>query len=299
MMEFLIKAPGTIGNVGPGFDVLGLSIDGLWDYFSICESDQFKITVEGRDAISVPTEPQSNTVTIAAQHLFDKVGSLRRFQVNIDRKLPLSGGLGASAASSVAGALAAAKIAHVLDDRSLIVEAALAGESAVAGRHLDNIAPCLLGGLTLIQNMKPIKFDCEKIWLVAVTPQQKLNTKDSRTVLPESLSTTEWTNQMASGIGMVQALTSGRLELLNAVTDIFAEPNRSKLIGGFERVKAGAMSAGASYCSISGGGPTCFAICTDEVVAKKVQESMETGFGQVSLSHIGVIDHVGAVIEST
>ncbi|MCX6129747.1 MAG: homoserine kinase [Proteobacteria bacterium] len=302
MKNFRIFSPATIGNVASGFDVLGMAVDGLGDYFSFESADDYQITVEGRDAALVPLEYEFNTVTMAAECFYAAFGGpIYRFKVHLERFLPLAGGLGSSAASSVAGALAAAKFANALDRTDLILRAALAAESAVAGPHLDNIAPCYFGGLTLIQDIKTFKIYpipmAAEFWITLVSPPLHLKTKEARKVLPKHLETARWTQQMAHCTSLALALTRGDMQhLAFGLEDPFAEAARGALIPNFTRAKAEALAAGAYGFSISGSGPTCFAFSPDEATALNVGRIVQGIYGAKSLVHIAKPRLTGAVI---
>ena len=204
-MQFKVFVPASIGNVGPGFDVLGLGLEELGDIFEFQfkdEKEPISIFVEGVDAALVPTDPKKNTVSIAAVFFAEKlVGRPISFSLKIKRNLPIAGGLGSSAASSVAGAFAAAHYFNKLD-KAWMIEAALEAESAVSGRHLDNIAPSLLGGLCVVEKsgetldatVIPVDMD---LYYVMMTPRIKLDTKSGRAILPKSLDTASWVKQLS------------------------------------------------------------------------------------------------------
>src|SRR5688572_27720331 len=142
-------APGSIGNVGPGFDVLGLAVDGIGDKVTVelTKGAPRIANITGVDADLVPRDPDRNCAAIAAHALLRPFGY--RAIVTIEKGLPLAGGMGGSAASSVAGAYAAALALGQSPAMRDVIAAALEGESVVAGRHLDNIAPSVVGGLAL------------------------------------------------------------------------------------------------------------------------------------------------------
>lgn len=291
-MKFSLFAPGTIGNVASGFDVLGLAVDELGDLYHIEEDKSYRIKVSGRDDELIPIDPEQNATTIAAAAFYKIAGvKPQPFSVHIERALPVAGGLGSSAAASVAGALAAARLSNAVDRVDWILKAALAGEGAVAGPHLDNIAPCFFGGLTLVQDVEtlsvyplPISKDFA---IVLVTPNLKIRTKDARQILPEQLKTSEWTKQMAHCTTLALALSRGDWDQLRfGLTDPFAEPARSKLIPGFNEAKTRAIRAGAFGFSISGSGPTCFALCPDRERAVVVGRELETVFGPDCRLHL-------------
>jgi homoserine kinase len=298
-----IFAPATIGNVGPGFDVLGLAVDGLGDTIIAEPTDgPFEIVeITGRDAESVPKDPEKNVASIAAKALLQQQKDPRGLRLSIKKGLPISGGLGGSAASSVAGALAAAEVyGHKVSLRALL-EAALAGEGFVSGKHLDNIAPCVLGGFTLVRTNEPpdiislpIRHDW---WLAVCTPNVKIETKAARAVLPLNWERLNWVQQMANTSALVHAFAQGDEDLVRrALDDGYAEPRRAPLIPNFFAVKQAALSNGAFGCSISGAGPTIFALCPNPADAEKVVAAMQRAFGTLaSVGHIGRIARKGAI----
>jgi homoserine kinase len=291
-------APGSIGNVGPGFDVLGLAVDGIGDTVTVelTKGAAKVMDVTGRDAELVPCDPERNCAAIAAQAYLRPFGY--NAIVTIDKGLALAGGMGGSAASSVAGAYAAALAlgqSPVLHD---VIAAALEGESAVAGRHLDNIGPSVVGGLALARCIDPI--DVVKLpvaaewWIALVTPRVRIQTKDARALLPDESPRAEWIQQMANTTALAHAFAVADGELLRrALDDRYAEPRRAPLIPRFHDVKRAALDAGAFGCSISGSGPTLFAVAPDERTARACASAMEAAFGEVASAHVGAIAQEG------
>ena len=292
-----IFSPATIGNVGPGFDCLGLCVTGLGDVFRVRRSTENRIVnVSGVGADKVPMDPSRNTVTIASQFVFQEQGAEGGIEVSIERSLPIAGGLGSSAASAVAGAKAAAELCGLTDEK-LIMKAALSAEASVAGWHLDNIAPCLYGGLVLVQDVK--SFSLVKLpvakgwWITLLSPSQLLETKASREALPKEVSWQLMVRQMTSALCLAEALREGDGELLrNSFKDEFAEAARGPLIRDFFRIKEAALASGALACSISGGGPTIFAVSQDEETAKSISIAMEAATSDASV-HVGMIADQG------
>lgn len=285
MSKVSVFAPATIGNVGPGFDVLGLALEGLGDTLTLelVNGPSAVKEVKGRDAEHVPTVASQNAAVIAAEAFLKSKNVNAGVHLWSDRRLPISGGLGSSAAASTSGAFAAALACGLPYTNDDILEAALAGEAHVAGRHLDNIAPCFFGGLTAVQSSSPpivqkLSF-AKHIRVVVVSPEFKLSTKEARAVLPSSLSTPQWTRQMALAIGLASGLSSGNEETIRlSLQDSFAEPARGPLIPGFAAVKNAALAAGALGCSISGAGPTVFALVSQESEPQKVADAMQKAF---------------------
>lgn len=298
-------APGSIGNVGPGFDVLGLAVDGIGDRVTVELTDrETRVAgVTGRDADLIPRDATRNAAAIAAIAWLRARGDRRGAIVTVDKGLPMSGGLGGSAASSVAGAWAAAAASGAKPRREEIIAAALEGEASVAGRHLDNIAAAVYGGLVLVRSVDPIdivRINVHSPWWVAlVTPNVQIETKRARSILPETLRREEWVQQMANTSALALAFSRGDGDLVRrALDDRFAEPHRAPLIPHFDAVKHAALSAGGFGCSISGSGPTIFAIAPDAEVARACGEAMQRAFGDIeSRLHVAAIATKGARVE--
>jgi homoserine kinase len=292
-------APGSIGNVGPGFDVLGLAFDGIGDTVTVelTRGESRVIAVTGRDAELVPLDADRNCAAIAANAYLRPFGY--RAIVSVDKGLPLAGGMGGSAASSVAGAFAAGLALGQAPAIADVLAAALEGEACVAGRHLDNIAPAVVGGLALSRCVDPI--DVVKIpvaadwWVALVTPRVRIQTKDARALLPHESDRATWVQQMANTTALAHAFASGDGPLLRrALDDRYAEPLRAPLIPHFYDVKRAALDNGAFGCSISGSGPTLFAIAADERAAKECAAAMTRAFAEVeATTHVGPIAREG------
>lgn len=267
-MRATVFAPGSIGNVGPGFDILGLALEGIGDTVTIELADEWSVEVTGRDAEMIPTDPRTNTASIAASAMLRRLGRKPCARMQITKGLPVSGGLGGSAASSVAGAYAAALAAGATVGAEDIILAALEGESFVSGRHLDNLSPITVGGLVLTRSVDPVEIVSLPVpqnWSIAtITPHVRIETKKARAILPEMWDRASWIQQMANTAALIAAFANADGPLARrALDDLYAEPRRAPMIPCFSAVKAAALKAGAFGCSISGAGPTIFAIVDD------------------------------------
>lgn len=285
-------APGSVGNVGPGFDVLGLALEGCGDRVTVelTGSEPRIVSVTGWDAHMIPLDPDANVAMIAARAWLRDAEVDAHPAVSIEKGLPLSGGLGGSAASSVAGAVAAAAAAGISASGDSIMKAALEGESLVSGPHLDNIAPSVLGGLALVRSVDPldvVSLPVKEDWHVAlVTPHVRIETKSARALLPESLPRAQWIAQMANTASMVHAFASGDSALMKrALVDLYAEPARASLIPRFPEIKAAALENGAFGCSISGSGPTVFALVLEQD-AQRCVDAMAAAAGEIGCDRI-------------
>lgn len=267
--RYRARAPGGIGNLGPGLDVLGCAITGVYDEVIAEWSQRPGITLLDPGHAELPRSPSRHTAAIAAGAVLESVRRMGAalhapgIALTAKKGLPLAGGQGGSAASAVAGAKAAnALLGDALDAQALLA-CCLEAESKVSGRHLDNIAPVLLGGIVLVRSLDPIDVIRLPVptglRIVLAHPAQRLSTAESRRALPATIPRAIVTHQLAQVAAMVAACYADDLSLFGrALDDRIAEPARAPLLPGFTDAKRAALGAGALGASISGAGPTAF-----------------------------------------
>lgn len=292
--------------MGPGLDILGLALDGAGDTVRAEWNDSAGIEVLDPGHPDLPTDPDQHTAALAARSVVERAG--RSFleppgiALTVHKGLPLSGGQGGSAASAVAGAFAVnALLGEPLDRRALIA-ACLTAEERVSGRHADNIAPSLLGGIVLIRALDPpdvVQLPVPpELSVVVVRPDQRLRTADARAVLPSDITRAVALHQAAQVGAIIAALACADYELLGrAIDDRIAEPARAALLPGFQEAKQAALAAGALGCSISGSGPSAFALVRGRAVGLQVGEAMAAAYaacGYQTDVRVAGIDRVGA-----
>ncbi len=297
-------APGGVGNIGPGLDILGLALAGMGDTVRAEWTDSPGIQIVDPGHPDLPTDPTRHTSGLAARAVIERAGDHRGagIALTITKGLPLSGGQGGSAASAVAGAVAVNALLGDPLDRWALVGAALAAEESVSGRHADNIAPALLGGIVLIRSLDPLDLVAlpvpDELWVVVARPDQRLRTAEARAVLPAQISRATALHQAAQVGAMVAALASGDYELLGrAIDDRIAEPVRTALLPGFREAKQAALAAGALGSSISGSGPTAFALVRGRPAGERVAAAMAAAYtscGHRSEVRVAQIDRQGA-----
>lgn len=285
MQQVRIYAPGSIGNVGPGLDILGLAVRGAGDVVRARRRASRGIVVMASGHPDLPTDPARHASALAAAAVLRRAGRAGRIGLELwlTKGLPLSGGQGGSAASAVAGAVAAS---HLLDeplDDLALLEAALEAESVVAGRHLDNIAPSLLGGLILIRGLDPVDVTRLPVppglRIVLAKPDYELSTRRGRAALPNAVPRATALAQAAAVATMVAGACLGDTALFGlGVDDRIAEPARARLLPGFAVAKAAAVRAGAVGCSISGSGPTLFALARSRPTAERVARAVTRAY---------------------
>jgi homoserine kinase len=261
-------APGGVGNIGPGLDILGLALAGRGDTVRAEWADERGIRILDSGHPDLPVDAAHHTAGLAAVAVLERAGDQRSrnrgMALTVQKGLPLSGGQGGSAASAVAAAVAVNALLGNPLDRLALVSACLEAEEGVSGRHADNIAPSLLGGIVLIRSVEPLDLVQlpvpDELCVVVALPDQQLRTSHSRSVLPAAIPREVALHQAAQVGAMVAALASGDYALLGrAIDDRIAEPARAELLPGFRHATQAALAAGALGSSISGGGPPAVA----------------------------------------
>jgi homoserine kinase len=301
-------APGSVGNVAVGFDVLGHSVDVVGDRVHATRVRERRVIIEAITGVvtNLPRDPERNAASMAVLALMDRLNLSHGFNLAVDKGIPLGSGLGGSAASAVAGVVAAAGLLDQRPDNLLLLKCAMKGEEAACGTaHVDNISSSLYGGLVLTVGIddpyvKQIPVP-DAVRCALVHPHMELQTRVARQVLQDTVRLSDVVWQQANLAGLIAGCFSGDLALVRAsLEDVVIEPQRSKLIPGFDAVKRAAMAHGALGCSISGGGPTMFAWC-EQTVATDVCGAMVGAFAEFGLASdhwITPITSVGARLVS-
>lgn len=297
-----VFAPGSVGNVGPGFDILGLAVAGAGDTVLAQRTEERGVVIASPGHPELPTDPASHTSGIAATEVLRRAGATWGLVLRVEKGLPLCGGQGGSAASAVAGAVAANLLLEEPLNHAALLAAALEAEAVVSGRHADNVVAILLGGLVLIRSLQPLDVIRlpvpPALRVVLAQPAHAMPTRMGRAVLPAQLSREDTVHQAAQVGALVAAAHSGDLDLLGrSIDDRIAEPARGPLLPGFLEAKRAALAAGALGCSISGSGPTSFALVRDLASGAAVAEAMQAAYrakGVTCTTRVAAPDLVGA-----
>jgi homoserine kinase len=295
-------APGSTSNVGPGFDCLGIAVAGIGDRVTAARAGVPGVRVLSVSDSRIPCDPSRNTAALGAAEVLRRAGKgSLGLELRVEKGLPLSGGLGGSAASAVAGACAAnALLGGPLDSEALL-RCALEAEAVVAGRHPDNAAPSLLGGAVVVLGVEPLRYARLRVHaslrLVFATPSYGVETARARAVLPASVARADAVGQASALAGLVLGLERGDGELLRAaMVDRVAEPSRVPLYPGYAPAREAALGAGAFGVAVSGAGPTLLAIvpsgAESAVGAAVLAAYRETGV-EAAL-HVAGVDAQGA-----
>ncbi len=297
-------APATVANVGIGFDILGHTVDTVGDRVRLRRIDEPVVRIRAITGVAgeLPIEAKSNTAGRALQAMHAALHLDYGFEVEIDKGIPLASGMGGSAASAVAAVVAASALLEEPVSRLQLLKFAMEGEIVASGSaHIDNIAPCLIGGLVLTvgidhPRVKQIPVP-PSLRCVLVHPHMFLGTREARAILKTDVTRSDFVWQSANLAGFISGCYSNDLDMIrDSFNDVIIEPQRHTLIPGFKAVQRGAMSAGALGCSISGAGPTVFA-WSEMQYAEAVRGAMVAAFtlhGLESDSWVSSLENYGA-----
>ncbi|MEE8294180.1 MAG: homoserine kinase [Sphingomonadales bacterium] len=312
-MKISFYAPASIGNLGVGFDVLGMAVkpvDGslLGDvvHLSANSAGENTLHVSGPFAAHLPKKATDNIVwhslQMFNQRLREAGGQVQNLQMALEKNLPIGSGLGSSAASSVA-AIAGLNTfyGNVFKERNLL-EMMGEMEARISGSlHYDNAAPCFLGGVQLmlpgagkICRPLPILRDC--FWVMAYSGVN-ISTKKARDILPENYSRSEtirFGQQLAAFIDACHC--QNREQAFRAFSDVIAEPWRAILLPGYAEAKEFLLHEGSLAVGISGSGPTLFSVARTLESAEDQAHWLRTNYSKTrdAFVHVCQGDEIGA-----
>ena len=292
-IEYLkVKAPATTANMGAGFDVFGMALDIPYDIIELEPWDSIKIVMEGKNAEGIPTDPIKNTAGIVALKMGCNV------KITIHKGIPPNSGLGGSAAPAAGTAFGSNKVFDLGFSAEELVWWAAKGEIVSAGvEHADNVASSLLGGFTIVHDGNVIALNPQNIGVVAVCPDQDINTKDSRKVIPESIRMEDHIYNIGSASMMVAGVMRSDIKIIgDSMKNRVIEAAREDLIIGYKRVKEAATGSGASGVTISGSGPTVIAVCEMDLRGD-VASAMSDAFKEYGIESEAYVTTVGRGVE--
>ena len=296
-----VRAPCSTANLGPGFDVFGLALDAFYDEVTVTKKGK-GITIVSSD--DIPLDPKKNTAGLVAKAMLEDIvkEGYSKYkgggEIKIKKGGPAGYGMGSSAASAAACAIAMNELFDVIyEDESLTYFAGM-GERASAGTvHYDNVAASLFGGFVIVHPQANTKgkyvnvTDCkvpQDIQLIVAIPKIKIpkqKTKASRGVIPKNVKFSDASINLANAAWIAANFAMGDATgALSYLEDLIVEPARKKMIPGYDKVKKNAMKAGANSCTISGAGPSVIAflehwdIAGKELMVKQTGEAMKKGF---------------------
>ena len=274
-----VYSPGSIANLGPGFDVIGVALDSLGDIVRLEKIDEpeVRLSVKGVGADKIPVDPEINSSGAVLQLVKERYDVSHGFKAEIRKGVPPGKGMGSSGASASATAIAVDHMLGLGLNTKELIGLAAHGEGAVAGApHADNVAASILGGYVLVgEDYDVVRLDAPNIGMIVVAPEINIEnkTRKARELLPEMVALKDavrnigYASRMTAGVALGDPVLFGR-----SICDYLVEPHRASMIPRFWEVKQAALDAGAYGCSISGGGPSVFAVGerVDEIASAMV-----------------------------
>ncbi len=294
-----VFAPATIANLSCGFDVLGLALEGVGDHMHLELTDQPGVQIRKVSGMDLPLEADKNVAGVAAMALLAQSEYRGGVAIEIEKRIKPGSGIGSSAASSAGAVWGLNRLLGSPFTLPQLVGFAMKGEELASGAaHADNVAPALLGGITLVRSTDPLdlaRVHCpEALHACVLHPQIELKTSDARKILKTTIPLKLGIRQWGNVGGLITGLFTEDYGLISrSLEDAIIEPVRSLLIPGFQALREKALEAGALGFGISGSGPSVFALTRGLESAQKVGGALEgvySGFGipfEIHVSRIG------------
>lgn len=296
-----VKVPATSGNIGPGFDVLGLALD----YYNelrvkVIGVDASKplIHIYGEGENSLPRDSKNLVFQVIKKVFVKAKKALPQLEIYCGNQIPLTRGMGSSSAAILSGLLAGNSLAGDVFSKEEILTMATEIEG-----HPDNVAPALYGGVRASAVYENKVFSAAwpvpSLQVVVVIPSFELSTKKARAVLPKEVPMKDAIANL-SAVSLMSVAFQGQPNLLKYIlNDRWHEPYRAKLIPGFYSVKKAALKAGAYGVTLSGAGPTMLAFVRPGL-GKKVGHAMEKSFARFKVNSTALtlsINKKGALVQ--
>jgi|WetSurMetagenome_2_1015567.scaffolds.fasta_scaffold13223_3 homoserine kinase len=285
-----IQVPATSANLGPGFDCMALALD-LWNEV-VLDSAQgdVRVSIEGEGARALPKDAR-NRVAQAAIQVFQKAGDPKaEFSINCTNQIPVSSGLGSSAAAAVSGLVAANAAIGSPYSRQNLIQLALPLESSA-----DNAVAAFVGGLVILSSEEGRifwrRYELPSMQVCVVIPDCRLSTGESRSILPEKVDHRDAVFNMGRAMLVVDALRNADYRLLaEGMQDRLHQSFRLARLSGVEEILQAARQAGAAAAVLSGAGPGVIAFAESGLA--EIQNAMLAAAKERKLAARGFILNV-------
>jgi homoserine kinase len=283
-----VHSPGTVANLVCGFDILGLALKEPFDVMRLKLIDRPEVIITNKDNFNLPTEAEKNVAGVVLLSIMERMNNQIGFEIEIEKHIKPGSGIGSSAASAAGAAVAANHLLGNIFSTDEQVQFAMNGEKLASGvKHADNIAPCILGGVSLVRCIHPldiISISSPDLFVTVVHPQIEVRTSDARQILRQQISLKDAIRQWGNIAGLVTGFLKNDPDLIGrSLEDVIIEPVRSILIPGFDEVKSKCKEAGALGGGISGSGPSVFMLSKDESTAKSVESVMKEVYKKIGI----------------
>ena len=284
-MDYLkIFSPATVANVSCGFDSLGFAVDEVGDEMTFTKTPNLGVKIINITGADLTYDVDKNAASAVVKKMLIDAKANFGIELTIHKGFSPGSGLGSSAASAAGAAFGTNHLLGNIYSEQELTKFAMFGEEVACGSLIaDNVAAAIYGGFVLIRSYEPLEIIKlpvpNELRLVAIHPQIEVRTEDARNVLPKEILLKDAVTQWANVGGLISGLHSNDYKLIsNSLVDIIVEPHRKKLIPYFDDVKNAAIDAGALGAGISGSGPTIFALCKGDEIAKEVYNAIERSY---------------------
>ena len=284
-MDYLkIFSPATVANVSCGFDSLGFAVDAVGDEMTFTKTTEKGVKITKITGANLTYNVDENAASAVVKKILVEANANFGIELTIHKGFSPGSGLGSSAASAAGAAFGVNQFLENKYSELELTKFAMFGEEVACGSQIaDNVAAAIYGGFVLVRSYNPLEIIKlpvpNELRVVAIHPQIEVKTKDAREVLPTEIPLKDAVTQWANVGGLIAGLYTDNYNLIsNSLVDIIVEPHRKKLIPFFDDVKNAAIKAGALGAGISGSGPTIFALCKGDEIAKEVYKAIEESY---------------------
>jgi len=300
-----IFAPATVANVSCGFDSLGFAVDAVGDEMTFTKTNKKGVEITNITGADLTYNIDENAASAVIKKMLNEANADFGIALTIHKGFSPGSGLGSSAASAAGAAFGANQLLGEIYSDLELTKFAMFGEKVACGSAIaDNVAAVIFGGFILVRSYHPLEIIKlpvpRELRVVAIHPQISIKTKDARAVLPTEIALKDAVTQWANVGGLISGLYTDNYNLIsNSLIDIIVEPARKPLIPFFDDIKNSAKKAGALGAGISGSGPTVFALCEGDIVAKAVYKSIEESYKNTGINFemfISKVNHKGIKI---
>ena len=304
MKHINVFAPGTVANLGCGFDVMGLALDGVGDKMKVSiEEGKEGIEIINSSNCKLPSNQKNNVIYPAIEALLKEYKKPLYVEVEVLEKINPGSGIGSSAASSAAAVYGLNELLGAPFSKEKLVEFAMLGEALTGGApHADNVAPAILGGVVLIRGYEPLDMVHlpvpEDFYYAVVHPDIVVSTKEAREVLPKEIPLHQAVTQWGNVGGLVAGLALKDVDLIGrSMRDVVVEPYRKTFIPGFDNLRSLVLKEGGLAMNISGSGPSVFVLTKSLECAEKISAIMHNHFKLMRINsnqYFGKVANIGA-----
>lgn len=298
MDRIKVFSPGSITNLSCGYDILGVCLNNRGDEITVTKTINKGIVIKSNDEYDISKDINENVAGIAAQALLKNTSTKFGFEIEIKKGIKPGSGIGSSAASSAGTVFAINQLLDSPFSQLDLIKFSMEGEKFVSGSyHADNVAPIILGGITLVRSIDEIdviKLPSPKtLEVIIVRPNIEIKTSDSRKVVKKKIKIEKMVKQSANLASFISSLYTEDFDLMSrSVVDIIAEPNRKILIPEFDKIKNKSKNSGAIAVGISGSGPSIFSLSNNTIISKKILETASNHYDKQGINYDGFISKI-------